>query len=55
MVYEGTMREYEHVYRFNSKWVRKKEKYGNSSLSNNDIVFSQRPGLKMGMDFRGLV
>ena len=55
MVFEGTMGEYEHIYRVNSKWVRKKEKYGNSSLSNNDIIFFKRPGLKMGMDFSGLV
>ena len=29
MVFEGTMRVYERIYRFNSKWVRKKEKYAN--------------------------
>ena len=30
MVFEGTKRVYERIYRFNSKWVRKKEKYANS-------------------------
>ena len=30
MVFEGTTRVYERIYRFNSKWVRKKEKYANS-------------------------
>ena len=29
-VFEGTTAVYEHFYRFNSKWVRKKEKYANS-------------------------
>ena len=27
MVFEGTSGVYEHIYRFNSKWRRKKEKY----------------------------
>ena len=55
---------YEGIYRFNSKRVRKKEKYANSkwilgnlfcccsNLSNDDII-SERPGLIIGMDFRG--
>ena len=30
MVIEGTTGVYERIYRFNSKWVRKKEKYANS-------------------------
>ena len=30
VVFEGTTRVYERIYRFNSKWVRKKEKYANS-------------------------
>ena len=29
MVFEGTTRVYERIYRSNSKWVRKKEKYAN--------------------------
>ena len=30
MVFEGTIWVYKRIYRFNSKWVRKKEKYANS-------------------------
>ena len=30
MVFERTTGVYERIYRFNSKWVRKKEKYANS-------------------------
>ena len=30
LVFEGTTGVYERVYRFNSKWVRKNEKYANS-------------------------
>ena len=30
MVFKGTTGVYESIYRFNSKWVRKKEKHGNS-------------------------
>ena len=30
MVFDGTTRVYERIYRFNSEWVRKKEKYANS-------------------------
>ena len=30
MVFEGTMGVYEHSYRFNSRLVKKKEKYANS-------------------------
>ena len=64
MVFKGTMEVYEGIYRFNSKRVRKKEKYANSkwilrnlfcccsNLSNDDII-SERPGLRIGMDFRG--
>ena len=29
-IFKGTTGVYEHFYRFNSKWVRKKEKYANS-------------------------
>ena len=32
MVFEGTTGVYERIYRFNSKSVRKKEKYANSKL-----------------------
>ena len=49
------------LYRFNSKWVRKKEKYTNwnriwrifflrSNLSNDNIISVQRPGLKTGVE-----
>ena len=51
IVFEGTTGVYERIlfYRFNSKWVRKREKYANSkwiwsifcfrsNLSNNDII-----------------
>ena len=31
MVFKGTTWVYERIYRFNSKWVRKKEKYANSN------------------------
>ena len=30
MVFEGTTGKYERIYRFNSEWVRKKEKFANS-------------------------
>ena len=30
MVFEETTGVYERIYRFNSKWIRKKEKYANS-------------------------
>ena len=30
MVFEGSTGVYERIYRFNSKWVRKEEKYANS-------------------------
>ena len=30
MVFEGTIGAYERIYRFNSKWIRKKKKYTNS-------------------------
>ena len=63
MVFKGTMEVYEGIYRFNSKRVRKKEKYANSkwilrnlfcccsNLSNDDIGmdFRDAPGLKTGM------
>ena len=66
VVFEGTTGVYERIYRFNSKWVRKKEKYANSkwiwrifclrsNLGNDNIISANRPGLKTGMDFRGLV
>ena len=50
MVFQGTTRVYERIYRFNSKLVRKKEKYANanefeefffclrSNLSNTNII-----------------
>ena len=47
----GTTGVYEGIYRFNSKWVRKKEKYANSKMdlknffvgtliSNDNIIFA---------------
>ena len=54
MVFERTTRVYERIHSFNSKWVRKKEKYANSkwilrnllcccsNLSNNGIIFLQK-------------
>ena len=62
---EGTRGVYEPIYRFNSEWVRKKEKDANSkwiwgffclrsNLINDDIISALRSGLKTGMDFRGL-
>ena len=49
MVFEGTTRVHERIYRFNSKWVRKNEKYANSkwiwrifclrsNLSNDNVI-----------------
>ena len=43
MLLKGTMGAYERIYCFNSKRVRKKEKYANSkwilrNLSNDDII-----------------
>ena len=66
MVFEGTTGVHERIYRFNSVWVRKKEKYANrnefeqfqvspSNPSNDNIISAWTPGLKTGMDFRGLV
>ena len=66
MVFEGTTGVYERIYRFNSNV---KERGRNmrilngfeeffcvhSNLSNNDIISVCRPGLKTGVDFRGLV
>ena len=66
MVFEGTTGVYERIYRFNSNV---KERGRNmrilngfeeffclhSNLSNNDIISVYRPGLKTGVDFRGLV
>ena len=62
---------YERIYRFNSKWVRKKEKYANSiwiwiyiyflfvcalaNLGNGNNISAYGPGLKTGMDSRGVV
>ena len=60
MVFKGTTGLYECIYRFNSKWVTKKEKYANSkwilrnlfcccsNLRNNDII-SYWPGLNKGV------
>ena len=68
MVFEGTTGRYEHIYCFSSRWVRKKEKCANSNwiwsfvfvyaqilVLNDDKIFASRPGLKTGIDFRGLV
>ena len=66
MVFEGTTGVYERIYLFNSNV---KERGRNmrilngfeeffclhSNLSNNDIISVYRPGLKTGVDFRGLV
>ena len=63
MVFVGTTGVYE---RFHSKCERKTEKYANSkwfeeffclrsNLSNDDIISTYRPGLKIGVDFSGLV
>ena len=65
---EGATGKYQRVYRFNSKWVRKKEKVCEfdecrfeesfclrSNLSNDNVIFALWRGLKTGMDFRGLV
>ena len=57
---------YERIYCFNSKWVRKKQKYANSkwifrnpfcccSYLSIDAIISLRLGLKTGMDFMGQV
>ena len=53
------------VWTFNSKWVREKNmrlRNGfeelfclRSNLGNDNIISAWRPGLKTGMDFRGLV
>jgi len=51
MGFEETVVVYERIYRFNSKWVRKKEKYAilngfeesfclRSNISNKDIIFA---------------
>ena len=60
MVFEGTSGMYERIYRFNSKRIRKKQKYANSKCilknlfcwrsdsGNYDIIY-QRPGLKTGV------
>ena len=65
MVFEVTTRAYKRIYRFNSKWTRKKlrnmrirnareESFSfRSNLSNYDVISAWRPGLKTGMDFRG--
>ena len=39
LVFEGTTGVYERIYRFNSKCVRKKEKYANSKWILKNIVF----------------
>ena len=56
MVFEGTTGVYERIYHINSKWVRK----GNMGIGNGFEDFfclrcNLRPGLKTGMEFRGLV
>ena len=43
MVFEGTTGVYERICRFNSKWVRKKEKYANSKWFEEFFCF--RPNL----------
>ena len=60
VVFEGITGVYERIYRFSSKWIRKKEKngirsgfeeiffYNCSNLINADII-SWRPGLKIGV------
>ena len=66
MVYEENRGVYKRIHSFNSEWVRKKEKmrirngfeeflFLRSNLSNDGIISALRPGLKTGMDFRGLV
>ena len=66
MVYEENRSVYKRIHRFNSEWVSKKEEmpirngfeeflFLRSNLSNDDIILAFRPGLKTGMDFRGLV
>ena len=40
VVFEGTAAAYERIYRFNSKWVRKKEKYANSKWMKNLFVWA---------------
>ena len=51
MVFKGTTGGYEHIYS-NSKWILRNLFCCCSNLSNDDII-SKRPGLRMGMDFRG--
>ena len=51
MVFKGTTRVYEHIYS-NSKCILRNLFCCCSNLSNDDII-SKRPGLRMGMDFRG--
>ena len=60
MVFEGTTGVYERIYRFNCKWVRKKEKYANSKIETNLRIFfclrsnlsntNIRLGLKTGLE-----
>ena len=65
MVFEGSTRLHERIYRFNSKWVRKNEKYANSkwiwrifclrsNLSNDNIISDLRPSLKTDAENFGL-
>ena len=61
MVFKESTGVYERIYRFNSKWVRKKEKHANSkwiwrifffrsNLSSDNIISANRPGLKTGVE-----
>ena len=49
MVFKGTTGVYEHIYS-NSKWILR-----NLFCCCSDDIISKRPGLRMGMDFRGQV
>ena len=53
MVFKGTTVGYERIY-WNSKWILRNLFCCCSYLRNDDII-SKRPGLRMGMDFRGQV
>ena len=56
MVFEGTTEVYKRIYRFNSKWVTKKEKHANlnwirrilclhSNLSNDNVISAKGQAL----------
>ena len=53
MVFKGTTVGYERIF-WNSKWILRNLFCCCSYLRNDDII-SKRPGLRMGMDFRGQV